>query len=82
MKTVKQFLQEIEDREIRRLAKKYVQIEIAGYRAKSMEHALFMAFRWHMTPEGYNYWSAIHHNYRYPDDQMAIPEPKNSLTTK
>lgn len=63
-KKVSEWLAEIEDAEIRKKA-------IANFKASSsidceesnMWHAIFGAFTWEDTPEGYDYWMAIRDSY-------------------
>lgn len=76
MSTVKSFLEQIPDKQVRERALKNLQTERAGDMANSLEHAIFVAFLWHRTPETFDYWKAIHHNTRYPDNLITVPKIK------
>ncbi len=60
MKTVKQYLEELQDQEHREKALKNLDFEKRNDTANSLEHSLSVAFRWHRTPEGYKFWHNIH----------------------
>lgn len=74
--TVKQQLEKLQDPDIKKRALKNLQIERAGDRCNSAEHAIYMAFYWHNTPEQLSYWQAVHHNLKYPNDLMPLPKIK------
>jgi len=74
--TVKNWLEQIPQKDIRTRALKNLQVERTNDIAKSLEHAVFVAFLWHRTPEKYNYWAAVHHNIKYPADLMPVPKIK------
>ncbi len=57
MKTIKQWLETIEDKEIRKKALANMDLT-----ADSLEEALSMAFTWKDTPEGEDYWMEVYKN--------------------
>lgn len=74
--TVKHHLDQISDPEVKKRALKNLYKERAGEWANSQEHALFVAFLWNKSPEGLKYWTAVHHNMKYPNDLMPVPAVK------
>lgn len=80
--TVLHHLQLITDDDIRRRALKNLFNERSGDRANSIEHAIFVAFLWHMTPEKFTYWKVVHHNFKNPNDLMPVPVIDNVKTKK
>lgn len=74
--TVKKYLEEITDPDVKKRALKNLHIERRDDIANSLEHALFTAFLWHKTPEKFDYWKAVHHNVKYPENKMPVPEIK------
>lgn len=74
MKTVKQYLKGLQNPEVKSRALKNLDNEKAADNVHSLEHAIYWAFGWHLSPEGFNYWKAIHHNIKYPDNTMPVPE--------
>lgn len=73
MPTVKQYMETIPDPDIRARALRNMHKERELDQCKSLEHAVFTGMLWHRTPELYEYWAAVHHNIKYPNDLMAVP---------
>lgn len=65
--TVKEYLQQIPDEEIRARALKNLDSEKANDQANSLEHAIYWAFRWHRAPEGFSYWKDYHTRLKNPE---------------
>lgn len=59
MKTIEQWLTELPD-ECRDKALKNMDAFDAKYQVDSLDAAVLSAFDWEQSPEGHNYWSAIH----------------------
>lgn len=62
MKTIKQYLEEIPDPEIRDLALKNMYQEYAGEWSTSLPAALKRAFLFCRSAEGYDYWIMVHNS--------------------
>lgn len=63
MKTVKELLQSIPDRKVRKRALRNLDLRFADYPASTIQQALSIAFIYKDTPEGLDYWSDIHFKY-------------------
>lgn len=58
--TVREYLQLIPDPDARERALKNCYKEIAGEWSVSLPKALYRAFLWHKSPEGFAYWNQVH----------------------
>lgn len=58
--TVKKYLESIEDQDVRGRALANMDSEKENDQVKSLEHALYWAFKFHRAPEGYDYWIKIY----------------------
>ncbi len=60
MKTIKQYLQELPDCRTKERALQNMWNDYAGEWSPGLAAAIKRAFLWHRTPEGYEYWKAVH----------------------
>jgi hypothetical protein len=57
--TVKEYLETLPEPE-RSRALRNMDFEKQNDQATGLEHAVWWAFKWHRSPEGYKYWHQIH----------------------